>query len=194
MLAVRTVADLPAYDSQVPEPLAPEPPGMRIPPSRAVRRAAARQWSAWWRIAWAQSIAVHREAPVRPEPPLLGLDPFYEADPPKFASLAPVPELRQIVATTWPALSGWVEDVQHLDPWAKDGWPQDLIARADRQAGRPIADVDVQLEILPIPGLRQWTLTEAPDRHLIHALVTPEMAQEPPRLVPWLLDVLHRIG
>lgn len=194
-LAVRTVADLPAYDADIPEPLTPEPPPMRIPPSAAVRSAAAPQWAAWWPIVWAQNIARHREAPVQPDRPLFGLDPLYETHPPKFSPLASAPELRQIVATTWSVLSIWMAEISEIDHWGgEDGWPRDLVARADKLAGRPIGDVDVRLEILPVAGLRHWVQTEDPDRRLLHAVVTPELAHERRLLDRWLIDALRGIG
>jgi hypothetical protein len=58
-LAVRMTADLPVNDGSIPEPLIPEPPAMRIRPSQATLTAAAQQWTAWWRILWAQNIAHH---------------------------------------------------------------------------------------------------------------------------------------
>jgi hypothetical protein len=162
------IADLPVNDISISEPLIPEPPGMTIPPSRAARMAAAQQWAAWWRILWAQNIAHHRESPVQPEPSLLGLDPMYSPDPPKFRSLTPAPELRQIVASSWPALSAWTQRLNDSDDWDSDTWQQGLIARAETRAGRhfptrpprgdlglaqghrPIAEVEVHLELLPV--------------------------------------------
>jgi hypothetical protein len=193
-LAVRMIADLPVNDISISEPLIPEPPAMTIPPSRAARAAAAQQWAAWWRILWAQNIAHHRESPVQPEPPLLGLDPMYSSDPPKFRSLTPAPELRQIVASSWQALSAWTQQLNDSDDWDSDTWQQGLIARAETKAGRPIADVEVHLELLPVVGTRHWLLTEDPNRHFLHAIVTPALAADLGLHDDWLLDALNRIG
>jgi hypothetical protein len=193
-LAVRMTADLPVNDISISEPLIPEPPAMTIPPSRAARTAAAQQWAAWWRILWAQNIAHHRESPVQPEPPLLGLDPMYSPDPPKFRSLTPAPELRQIVSSSWPALSAWTQQVNDSDDSNSDTWQPSLIARAETKAGRPIADVEVHLELLPVVGTRHWLLTQDPSRHFLHAIVTPALAADLGHHDDWLLDALNRIG
>ena len=193
-LAVRMTADLPVSDSSISEPLIPEPPAMTIPSSRAARTAAGQQWAAWWRILWAQNIAHNRESPVLPEPPLFGLDPMSPPDPPKFRSLTPTPELRQIVASTWSALSAWTQQLSDSDDWDSDNWQQGLIARAETKAGRPIADVVVHLEVLPVVGARHWLLTEDPNRHFLHAIVTPAVAADLGLYDDWLLDALKRIG
>lgn len=193
-LAVRKAADLPVYDDWIPEVLVSGAPAMRIPPSRAARTAAAQQWAAWWRILWAQNVAHHREAPVQPEPPLFGLDPMYSPDPPKFPSLTPTPELRQIVASSWEALSTWAQQLSDYEDWDGDSWEQGLIARAETKAGRPIADVAVHLEVLPVVGTRHWLLTEDQHRHFLHVIVTPSVAADLGRHDDWLLDALKRIG
>jgi len=193
-LAVRMTADLPVNDRSIPEPLTPEPPAMRIRPSQAARTAAAQQWAAWWRIVWAQNIAHHRESPVQPEPPLFGLDPLYSPDPPKFRSLTPAPELRQIVSSSWEALSPWTQQLSDSEDADSDTWQQGLIARAETKAGRPIGDVEVHLEVLPIAGTRHWLLTEDPNRHLLHAIVTRGSAADLGLHDDWLLDDLKRIG
>jgi len=193
-LAVQVTGDLPANDISIPEPLIPEPPAMTIPPSRAARTEAAQQWAAWWRILWSQNIAQHRESPVHPEPPLFGLDLMYSPDPPTFRSLTPAPELRQIVISSWPALSAWTQLLGDSDDWDSDSWQQGLIARAETKAGRPIADVKVHLEVLPVFGARHWLLTEDPNRHFLHAIVTPAVAADLGLHDDWLLDALKRIG
>ena len=193
-LAVRMTADLTVSDDWIPEPLIPEPPAMRIPPSRTVRTAAAQQWAAWWRILWAQNIAHHRETPVQPEAPLLGLNQMYSLDPPKFPALTPTPELRQIVASSYQALSTWTQQISDSEEWDNDTWQQGLIARAEKKVGRPIADVDVLVEVLPVVGTRHWLLTEDPNRHFLHVIVTPSVAANLGRHDNWLLDALKRIG
>lgn len=193
-LAVRMIADLPVNDSSVSEPLIPEPPAMTILPSRAARTAAAQQWAAWWRILWAQNIAHHRESPVQPEPPLFGLDPMYSPDPPTFRSLTPAPELRQIVASSWPALSTWTQQLSDSEDWYSNTWQQVLILRAETKVGRPIADVEAHLEVLPVVGTRHWLLTEDPNRHFLHVIVTPAVAADLRLRDDWLLDALIRIG
>jgi len=196
VLAVRTTADLPLHDTLIPEPLIPKPPPMRIPPSLGARTAAAQQWAAWWRIVWAQNVAHHREEPVQPAAPLFGLDLLYSLDPPKFASLTPAPELRQIVASSWKALSDWTQQLSDSEVdreiWPHD--PQDLIARAGAKAGRPITDVVVHLEVLPVVGNLRWVLTEDPNRHFLHVIVTPAVAADLRLRDDWLLDALIRIG
>jgi len=196
VLAVRMTADLPVHETLIPEPLIPKPPPMRIPPSLAARTAAAEQWAAWWRIVWAQNVAHHRDEPVQPEPPLFGLDLMYSLDPPKFVSLTPAPELRQIVASSWEVLSDWTQQLSDSEVdreiWPHD--PQDLIARAGAKAGRPIADVVVHLEVLPVVGTRRWVLTEDPNRHFLHVIVTPAVAADLRLRDDWLLDALIRIG
>lgn len=193
-LAVRMTAHLPVNDISIPEPLIPEPPAMTIPPSQAARTAAAQQWAAWWRILWAQNIAHHRESPVQPEPPLFGLDPMYSLDPPTFHSLTPAPELRQIVASSWSVLSAWTQQLNDSDDPNSDTWQPGLIARAETKAGRPIADVEVHLELLPVVGTRHWLLTQDPNRHFLHAIVTPALAADLGLHDDWLLDALKRIG
>jgi len=187
-------ADLPVSDSSISEPLLPEPPAMTIPPSLAARTAAGQQWAAWWRILWAQNIAYHRESPVLPEPPLFALNPMSPPDPPKFRSLTPTPELRQIVASTWSSLSAWTQQLSESDDWDSDNWQRGLIAQAETKAGRPIADVVVHLEVLPVVGTRHWLLTEDPNRHFLHAIVTPAVAADLGLHDDWLLDALKRIG
>ena len=193
-LAVQASADLPVDDILIPGPLIPEPPKMTIPPSRAARTAGAQQWAAWWRILWAQNIAHHRESPVHPEPPLFGLDPMYSPDPPMFRSLTPAPELRQIVASSWTALSAWTQQLSDSEDGDSVSWQQGLIARAETKAGRPIGDVKVHLEVLPVLGTRQWLLTEDPNRQFVHAIVTPAVAADLGLHDDWLLDALKRIG
>jgi hypothetical protein len=193
-LAVRMTADLPLNDSSIPEPLTPEPPAMRIRPSQAARTAAAQQWAAWWRILWAQNIAHYRESPVHPQPPLFGLDPMFSPDQPKFRSLTPAPELRQIVASSWDALSAWTQQLSDHEDWDSGPWQQGLIDRAETKAGRPIGDVEVHLEMLPIADTRHWLLTEDPNRHFLHAIVTPRAATDLGLHDDWLLDALKRIG
>jgi hypothetical protein len=193
-LAVRMTADLPVNGIWIPESLISEPPAMAIPLSPAARAAAAQQWAAWWRILWAQNIAHRSKSPARPEPPLFGLDPIFSPDPPKFRSLTPTPELRQIVASSWEALSPWTQVLIDSDDWDSDSWQQDLIARAEKKAGRPIADLEVHLEVLPVVGAGHWLLTEDPDRHFLHVIVTPAVAADLGLADDWLLDALGRIG
>lgn len=96
--------------------------------------------------------------------------------------------------SSWPALAPWLEQLKELRFLGDDAWPSDLIARADGQAMRPLADVAVHLEVLPIAGLHHWVLTEDPVMHLVHALVTPDLATYPRGYDRWLLDALTRIG
>jgi hypothetical protein len=117
-----------------------------------------------------------------------------DLDPPTFLSLAPVPELRQIVESSWGTLTPWMKQLDDLELLGDEDWPRDLIARADTRVGRPIADVAVHLEVLPVIGLRHWTLTEDPTRHLLHALITADIAVEPRSHDQWLVDALNRIG
>jgi hypothetical protein len=121
---------------------------------------------------------------------------IYSPDPPKFASLTPAPELRQIVASSWEALSDWTQQLSgsevDRDAWPHD--PQDLIARAGVKAGRPIADVIVHLEVLPVVGTQRWVLTEDPNRHFLHVIVTPAVVADVRLRDGWLLDALIRIG
>jgi hypothetical protein len=201
-LGVRSVADLPVYDRWVPEPLDPEPPSMSVSLSRDARAAAAAQWRAWWRILWAQGVVQHRQSAVLPEPPLFGLDVMFEPDPPNFRSLAPTPELRQVVASSWESLSSWLDLVhdeiarprgEEGDPeWAE--WAPHLIERADGLARRPIADVAVHLGVLPVAGQWHWLVTEDADQHVIHALVASAFITEPWGYDDWLLDALVRSG
>jgi hypothetical protein len=69
-----------------------------------------------------------------------------------------------------------------------------LIERADSLARRPIADVAVQLAVLPVAGPWHWLATEDADQHLIHALVAPAFIAEPWAHDDWLLDALVRNG
>jgi hypothetical protein len=169
--------------------------------SRDVRAAAAAQWLAWWRVLWAQTIAQHRASTVPPEPPLFGLDVMFVPDPPDFPSLAPAPELRQVVTSSWESLSAWL-DRTHYSGRPQDGdgdlgsadWARNLIERADGLARRPIADVDVELGILPVAGSWHWLVTEDADQHLIHALVSPAFITQPWCHDDWLLDALVRNG
>jgi hypothetical protein len=200
-LGVRSVADLPVYDRWVPELLDPEPPSNGISLSREVRAAAAAQWRAWWRILWAQAVAQHRASAVPPEPPLFGLDLMILPDPPSFRSLAPTPELRQVVASSWESLSTWLDRIHDFEhARVKDGdlgsaeWARNLIERADSLARRPIADVAVHLAVLPVAGPWHWLVTEDADQHLIHALVAPAFIAEPRGHDDWLLDALVRNG
>jgi len=130
----------------------------------------------------------------RPEPPLFDLPVMYFADPPAFPSLAPTPALRRLVMSSWPALAPWLEQLKDLRFLGDDDWPSDLIDRADAQARRPIADVAVHLEMLPIAGLQHWILTEDRPKHLLHALVAPDVATHPRGHDRRLLDALIRIG
>lgn len=121
---------------------------------------------------------------------------MYSPDPPKFASLSPAPELRQIVASSWEVLSDWTQQLSDseadTDIWPHD--PQDLIARAVAKAGRPVADVVVHLEMLPVGGAQRWLLTEDPNRHFLHVMVTPAVAADLRLRDEWLLDALIRVG
>lgn len=189
------------YDRWVPEPLDPEPPSMSVSLSRDVRAAAAEQWRAWWRILWAQMVAQHRQSAVPPEPPLFGLDVLFLPDPPSFRLLAPAPDLRQVVASTWESLSAWLDRIHDLErprggdgDLASDEWAPDLIKRADGLARRPIADVAVHLEVLPVAGPWHSLVTEDAEQHLIHALVAPAFLTEPWGHDDWLLDALVRNG
>lgn len=191
-LAVRECADLPYYND-VPEPLAPAPPTIRLPLSRAVRESAAQQWGAWWRITLAQRTAARRERVVLPEPPLCGLSVGLILDPPKFGALAAAPELKQVVSTTWSQLQDWRTD-QGRSESSRSNWALDLITLADADAGRPIRDVTVYLETLPVAGSRHWLLTEDVERALLHAVVSADLAAAPTNHFPWLLGSLARIG
>jgi hypothetical protein len=172
VLAVRETADLHVSHPSIPEPLRPSPRIERLFVSQRVREAAAQPWAAWWRIAVAAKTAQHRESNIVPEPPLFDLPTLWTLDPPKFASLAAAPELKQIVVSTWPAILEWLQDLRHLRPETpSENWEAELIAQADRNNGSPIADVMVHLGVLPIAGSAHWVLTEDPRRHLLHALV-----------------------
>jgi hypothetical protein len=193
VLAVREVASLPTSAPEVPRSLSPSPPMARVAMAARHRETAADQWSAWWRIVWAQNIARHRQVLVRPAPPLLGLEPVFVMDPPKFSSLAAVPELKQAVVSTWPELSPWGMEMSLEEYWdERNNWAADVIAEADAKAGRPVADVAVHLEILPVEGSYRWLLTESPERAVLHALVTPELAADQEDLRDWLVRLLQR--
>ncbi len=192
-LAVRECADLPYYADDVPEPLAPAPPAVRLRLSRAVRESAAEQWGAWWRIMMAQRTAARRERVVFPEPSLCGLSVGLILDPPKFGALAATPALRQVVATTWPQLQDWSTG-QVRSETSRSNWALDLITHADADAGHPIRDVTVYLEILPVAGSRHWVLTEDIDRAMLHAAVSADFTTAPTNHFPWLLSSLARIG
>lgn len=193
-LAVRECADLPYYDD-VPEPLTPAPPPIRLQLSRAVRESAAEQWGAWWRITLAQRTAAWRERVVLPEPPLCGLSAGLILDPPKFGALAAAPELKQVVSTTWPQLRDWGRNQlrSEVEP-SRGNWPLDLVTLADADAGRPIRDVTMHLEILPVAGSNHWLLTEDVDRAMLHAVVSADLATAPANHFPWLRSSLARIG
>jgi hypothetical protein len=193
ILAVRELADLPFHDASVPEPLQPAPRISRLFVSNQVRRAAAEPWGAWWRIAVAAQTAQHREAPVPPEPPLYGLPTLWWPDPPKFGSLAAAPELKQIVASTWPAVTQWLSDLPEPPP-PSGSWPADLISAAESTKGSPIADVTLNLSVLPVAGTSHWILTEDPERRVLHALATADLLTNPGRHSGWLLEALRRIG
>jgi hypothetical protein len=106
-----------------------------------------------------------------------------------------VPELKQIVASTWPGVSEWLLDLPQIEPETPaENWPAELIAQADRNNGSPIADVSVQLVVLPVAGGKHWVLTEDPRRHLLHALVSSDLLLDAERHFDWLLTSLRRIG
>jgi hypothetical protein len=52
----------------------------------------------------------------------------------------------------------------------------------------------VHLEVLPVAGTRHWLLTEDPNRHFLHAIVTSDAAADLGLNDDWLLDALRRIG
>ena len=195
ILAVREAADLPVDDPSIPAPLEPAPVVERLLISSRVRTSAAQPWAAWWRIAVAATTAAVRETSVVPEPPLFGLPRLATLDPPKFASLGSAPELRQVVASSWPAVSGWLRSLLVPRPdTPTENWAAELIAQADRNNGSPIADVSVHLEVLPVAGTQAWILTEDRQRHLLHALVSADLRTEPQRHFPWLLRSLRHIA
>jgi len=101
------------------------------------------------------------------------------------------------VASSWEALSAWTQQLNDSEDSDSDTWPQDpqdLIVRAGAKAGRPITDVTLHLEVLPVVGNRHWLLTENPNRHFLHAIVTHAVAADLSRHDDWLLDALNRIG
>jgi hypothetical protein len=136
---------------------------------------------------------------VPPDPPLFDLDVMFSPDPPTFESLAPTPALRHVVESSWESLSAWLDRLHDFErpPAGDEDLPLpewDLIERADGLARRPIADVEVHLDVLPVAGTPHWLLTEEPDRHLIHAVVTPTFILNPWDHDDWLLDALARTG
>ena len=96
------------------------------------------------------------------------------------------------VASTWPAITQWLQDLP--DPPPARNWPADLIAAAENIKGSPIADVTLNLSVLPVAGTRHWILTEDPDRRILHALATADLLTDPGRHSDWLLEALRRIG
>jgi hypothetical protein len=98
------------------------------------------------------------------------------------------------VASSWEALSAWTAQLSDSENWDSDTWHQGLIDWAETRAGRPIGDVEVRLEVLPIARTRHWLLTEDANRHFLHAIVTPGAAADLGQNGDWLLDALKRIG
>lgn len=187
-LAVRESADLPVYDAEMPEPLAPTPPPMRLRLSPAARLAAASQWGSWWELLVAQAAAGHLERPVGAEPAGMWL-----ADPPKFASLATSPELRHIVTSTHQTLRVWGESLDVPHDTVSNPAPG-FVAHAEYRLRRPVRPFAIRLEMLPIAGTRHWNVALAPDLARAHALVTEDFGTHPDRHLDWLVEVITQIG
>jgi hypothetical protein len=178
----------------IPPHLAGEVPGQAGALPEDERAAAAGQWVTWWRRLLAQAVreALRGNAPDGDQDPLAWVQAVYAGrqevfDPPRFGSLADLPQLRPIAAAVYPDADRWWSTRERTVPQEGGAFAWRLVRDAAEDAaaelGIPIGDVTAAVYVLDVDGA--WSYLAAPGC----ALCSVAVAVDPPAARRLLHDV-----
>jgi len=194
-LFIRDAAGLAVTRSDdVPPHLAGEVPGQAGALPGAEREAAAGQWVTWWRRLLAQAVreALRGNAPDGDQDPLARVQAIYAGreevfDPPRFASLAGLPQLHPVAAAVYAHADRWWNTRERTVPQEGGAFAWRLVRDAAEDAaaelGIPIGDVTAATYMLDVDG--PWSYLAAPGC----ALCSVAVAVDPPAARQLLHDV-----
>ena len=125
--------------------------------------AAAAQWVIWWRRLLAQAVgeALRGNAPDGDQDPLAWVQAVYAGrqevfDPPRFGSLADLPQLRPVAAAAYPDADRWWSTRERTVPHEGGAFAWRLVRDAAEDAaaelGIPIGDVTAAVYVLDVDG------------------------------------------
>ena len=186
-LAVERADDIPPH-------LAGELPGQPGEAAEAGRETAARQWVTWWRRLLAQAVreAMRGNAPDGDRDPIARVQAIYAGreevfDPPRFGSLADLPQLRPVAGAVFAHADRWWSTRERTVPQESGAFAWELVRDAAEDAaaelGISIGDVTAGMYVLDVEG--SWSYLAAPGC----ALCSVAVAVDPPAAGQLLHDV-----
>jgi hypothetical protein len=186
-LAVERADDIPPH-------LAGELPRQPGVLTEAERGPAAGQWVTWWRRLLAQAVreAVRGNVPDGDQDPLAWVQAVYADreevfDPPRFESLADLPQLQPVAAAVYAHADGWWSTREQAVPQEGGAFAWRLVRDAAEDAavelGIPIGDVTAAAYVLDVEG--SWSYLAEPGC----ALCSVAVAVDPPAARRLLHDV-----
>jgi len=163
-LAVERADDIPPH-------LAGELPGQPGVLTEAEREAAAGQWVIWWRRLLAQAVreALRGNDPDGDQDPIAWVQAVYAGrpevfDPPRFGSLADLPQLQPVAAAMYAHADRWWSTRERTVPQAGGAFAWRLVRDAAEDAaaelGIPIGDVTAAAYVLDVES--SWSYLAAP--------------------------------
>jgi hypothetical protein len=178
----------------IPPPSAGEVPGQAVTLPEAEQGAAAEQWAIWWRRLLAQAVreALRGNAPEGEQDPLARVQAIYADreevfDPPRFASLADLPQAHPVAAAGYLRAGRWWSTRERTVPQEGGAFAWRLVRDAAEDAaaelGIPIGDVTAAVYVLDVDG--PWSYLAAPGC----ALCSVAVAFDPPAARQLLHDV-----
>ena len=178
----------------IPPHLAGELPGQPGAATETERETAARQWVTWWRRLLAQAVreALRGNVPDGDQDPIAWVQAIYAGragvfDPPRFGSMADLPQLRQVTGALYAPADQWWSTRERTVPREAGSFAWELVRDAAEDAaaelGIPIGDVTAAVYVLDVEG--SWSYLSAPGC----ALCSVAVAVDPPAARRLLHDV-----
>jgi hypothetical protein len=155
----------------IPPPLTGDLPAEAGHLMEAERAAAAGQWVIWWRRLLAQAVgeAERERATAGDQDPLARVQAIYAGrdevfDPPRFGSLAELPQLHPVAAALYEHANQWWSNRERTLPQEGGAFAWRLVRDAAEDAaaelGIPIGEVDAAAYVLDVEG--SWSYLAAP--------------------------------
>jgi hypothetical protein len=155
----------------IPPHLAGELPGQPAAARETERETAARQWVTWWRRLLAQAVreALRGNTPDGDQDPVARVRAIYAGreevfDPPRFGSLADLPQLRPVAGAVYARADQWWSTRERAVPQEGGAFAWRLVRDAAEDAAAelslPIGDVTAGVYVLDVKG--SWSYLAAP--------------------------------